>query len=419
MSLFIKKPDADNFEINESVLLKLSQSYGTPSYFYDASRIASQYERLNASFRKQSIDLRVHYSVKASSSLGLLKYLRGLGAFFDVVSGGELERCLEIGASGNEIVFSGVGKSKSEIIKALENDILQFNVESESELILIEDCARNMKKCANIALRINPNIDALTHEYITTGTYDSKFGVSVDEAEFLYLRYKDNPNVKWVGLDMHIGSQLTEKAPIIQALKRFTAFAKSLEEHGLFLKNLDIGGGLGVNYNADKIISPEEFAALVANELATLNLDNRNIIMEPGRFLVAESGILMTEVLHVKRLNQKVYAIIDAGITELMRPSLYGAYHHIEVLNSQEKEFENVNVVGPICESSDYFAKNRSLPKLKQGDLLAVFNCGAYASSMSHTYNTRGRAPEVLVFDDKEIVLRRRELKEDLFALEI
>jgi len=405
--------------LNHSKLRELNSKYGSPCYLYDASKIQNQYERLISSFKAQSIDLKIHYSVKASSSLGLLKFLKTLGSSFDVVSGGELERCLRIGAAGSNIVFSGVGKTKAEIELAVKSDILQFNVESASELEIIEAVAEELGKEARIAIRINPNIDAMTHEYITTGTYDSKFGISVDEAQFLYLRYQNHKLLKWVGLDMHIGSQLTERKPITQALKRFATFAKFMMKQGIELKNFDIGGGLGINYKDDAIITPEEFAKMVAKELRGFDLTKHQVIMEPGRFIVAEAGVLLTEVVHLKRLNHKVYAIVDSGITELMRPSLYGAYHEIELIGDKGTEFESTDVVGPICESSDYFAKGRNLPKLKRGDLLAIHNCGAYASSMSHTYNTRGRAPEVLVFDDKEVVLRRRETKEDLFALEI
>ena len=411
-----------NLQLDQAKLKSLSKKYGSPAYFYDAQFIANQYKRLNESFLKLGTSLRSHYSVKASSSLGLLKYLKDMGASFDVVSGGEIERCLAVGATGENIVFSGVGKTKQEIELAISNEILQFNVESSSELELIEQTAKELGKKANVALRINPNIDALTHEYITTGTYDSKFGVSVEEAEFMYLKHQDNPHLNWTGLDMHIGSQLTEKKPIIQALRCFATFAKSLKDQGLHLQNLDIGGGLGINYKDDPVISPEDFAKLVTKELKVLNLKEHTLIMEPGRFIVAEAGVLTTEVIHIKRLNRKVYAIVDSGMTELMRPSLYSAYHEIVNLSAENRSpdlgSESVDVVGPICESSDYFAKDRNLPKVQQGDILLIKNCGAYASSMSHTYNTRPRAPEILVFDDKEVVLRRREEIKDLFALE-
>lgn len=414
MRLFSKEDQ--RWSLDHERVTELAKKFSTPLYLYDADRISFQFNRLKNSFSSLGIDADLHYSVKASSTLGLLGFLKKQGAKFDVVSGGELLRCVEVGATGEDIVFSGVGKTREEIEIALDQNILQFNVESASELELISSCAEKRKQVARVALRINPDVDAMTHEFITTGTYGSKFGISVEEAHFLYQRHRDNPNLKWVGLDMHIGSQLTEVEPIRKALKRFALFVKDLEAEEIKISQLDIGGGLGVNYKDDKIISPEDFAKIVSEEFTGLDLvDQYKLILEPGRFIVAESGVLVTEVVHMKRLNRKVYAICDSGLTELMRPSLYGAYHEIEVIgykgssNSSESS-ASVDIVGPICESTDYFAKDRNLPELKTGDLIVIHNCGAYASSMSHTYNTRARAPEVLVNPAaEEELIRKRE----------
>lgn len=430
MKLFDHDSEGRVWSLEHDRVTELARSYGTPLYLYDSHRVQHQFHRLKDSFSKLGLNADLHYSVKASSTLGILAFLRKQGAKFDVVSGGELLRCLEVGATGEDIVFSGVGKTQEEIELALRHKILQFNVESASELDLISACAEKGGQAARVALRINPDVDALTHEFITTGTYGSKFGVSIEEAHFLYQRHRDNPNLEWVGLDMHIGSQLTEVGPIRKALQRFALFVQDLEANNIQISNLDIGGGLGVNYKDDKVISPEEFAGIVAEEFQELDLAKRyNLILEPGRFIVAESGVLVTEVVHIKRLNRKVYAICDSGLTELMRPSLYGAFHEIEVIEDASQSSDktsatsshvSVDIVGPICESTDYFAKDRNLPELKRGDLIAIHNCGAYASSMSHTYNTRARAPEILVHPDTdETLIRKRESFANLIQNEV
>jgi len=406
--------------LNVALIEKLAARHGTPYYVYDVARIATQLTTLREAFGRQKLAFDIHYSVKANSNLHVLKVLRDQGCAFDVVSGGELRRCLHIGAKGSEIVFAGVGKTAEEITLALDADIRQFNIESTSELELIKKVALERKKRARVALRINPDIDALTHEFITTGTHDSKFGISLEDAETILLRDKSTPEIEWVGIDMHIGSQLTDETPILQALKRLAAFVKSIDAKGIHLQNLDIGGGLGIAYRGEKVISAPRFAELVAEGLSPLDLSRHTLILEPGRFLVGESGLLVTRVQHLKSQHHKSFAIADAGMTELMRPALYGAHHEISLVSTRAPgENKSVDIVGPICESSDTFAKDRLIPAPEQGDLLALRNCGAYAASMGHTYNTRGRIPEILIEATGPRLIRRRETFEDLVRLEI
>lgn len=407
-------------KLNVALIEELAKRHGTPFYAYDLAKLETQLATLRKAFADAGLAFSIHYSVKANSNLTLLKKLRERGCAFDVVSGGEIRRCLQIGASGQEIVFAGVGKTAEEIDLALRAEIRQFNIESPSELELIKERARALGLRAKIALRINPDIDALTHEYITTGTHNSKFGISLDEATLIYLRERHTPEVEWVGIDMHIGSQLTDEAPILKSLQRFAAFVKSLSAQGVHLQNLDIGGGLGIAYKGERVIPASRFAELVAEGLADIDLSQHTLIVEPGRFLVGECGLLITRVQHIKRQHLKRFAIADAGMTELMRPALYGAHHEISLVSDRpEATAKSVDVVGPICESSDSFAKDRLIPMPEQGDLLALRNCGAYASSMAHTYNTRGRAPEILVeASGATTLIRRRENFEDLIRLE-
>ncbi len=411
--------NGDLRNLNVPLIEELAVRYGTPYYAYDMTMIESQLATLRAAFAAVSLPFQIHYSVKANSNLALLDRLRVQGCAFDVVSGGELRRCLHVGAKGSEIVFAGVGKTTEEIETALAAEIRQFNVESTSELELIKATARRLGRRARVALRINPDIDALTHEYITTGTHNSKFGISIDEATLIYLQERNTPEIEWVGLDMHIGSQLTDEGPILQSLKRFAAFVKILSEQGMHLQNLDIGGGLGIAYRGEKVIPARRFAELVAEGLASIELSRHTLIVEPGRFLVGEAGLLVTRVQHLKFQHQKRFAIADAGMTELMRPALYGAFHEISLVSIRSASPNaSVDIVGPICESSDSFAKDRLIPMPEQGDLLALRNCGAYAASMAHTYNTRGRAPEILVEASGAKLVRRRENFLDLIRLE-
>lgn len=416
--------------IDSNLLKEWATKFSTPYYVYDADLIVSQFERLKKAFASQKLPIQIHYSVKANSNLSLLKLLHQQGSRFDVVSGGEIQRCLKIGAKGNDLVFAGVGKSASEIDLALKNSLLQFNVESADELQLIAERANALGCVAPVALRINPDVDALTHAYITTGTYNSKFGLAIPEALRLYQLGLQNRSIKWVGLDMHIGSQMTEEAPILKAIECFAAFVIQLKGLGIELQNLDIGGGLGVAYKDEQVISPERFAELVAQGFASQGLNSEslksyNLLIEPGRILVAEAGQLISRVQAIKDLGSKCFVIVDAGMSELMRPTLYSAHHEIHVIPTSSKplntNLRSVDVVGPICESSDFLAKDRSLPMPHIGDLIAVQNCGAYGSSMSHTYNTRGRCPELLwkSKDQKIELIRRRELIEDLLRLEI
>jgi diaminopimelate decarboxylase len=407
---------------NSVDLTQLAERYGTPLYVYDGVGIAEQVKRLSGAFRKQGIEARLHYSVKANSNLSVLRHLRALGCGFDIVSGGELVRTQRIGAAGSEVVFAGVGKTAAEIRAGLEGSVLQFNAESESEIELIAEEARKMNRKAPCALRINPDVDALTHQYITTGTRDSKFGISLDQAMKLYQRYRSHPHMDWVGLDMHIGSQLTEEGPILASLRKFAAFARDLLTQGFPIKNLDIGGGLGIRYRNESVISAERFAELTREGLEGLPLAQLQVLMEPGRFLVGEAGVLLTKLLHVKHSAQgKVFYVVDAAVSELMRPALYGAHHEIEAVEAAGAQADKqlADIVGPICESSDCLGKERELPALQAGALMIIRNAGAYGSSMGNTYNTRRRPPEILCSESESKLVRRADTYEDLLRTEL
>jgi diaminopimelate decarboxylase len=398
----------------------IAEKWGTPLYVYSERKILQQIEVLRKAFAKHKLKCKLHYSVKANPLLGILSVVRQSGEAFDTVSVGEIKRCLRIGATASEIVFSGSGKSIEEVDFAIQNEIKMINVESESELLDIIARARVLGKKANVALRINPDVDALTHEYITTGTYDSKFGVSVNRALNLLFRYKNDEALNWVGLDMHIGSQLTEEEPIRKALRLFATVALQLRNEGFRLKYLDIGGGLGIQYSLERVISADRFAALVSESFSSFDMSETELILEPGRFVVAESGILVGRILHKKIQSAKTFLILDAGMTELIRPALYEAHHNIlSVKKPTGGREELVSVVGPICESSDVFGNNRLIRSSNKGDLLVICDAGAYGVSMESTYNSRVRSCQVLLRESGVICeLRPRENIEDLWRSE-
>ncbi len=415
-------PEAYNalLPINGALLEKAAERYGTPLFVYSEKKIREQLSTLKSAFQKRGLPVRIHYSVKANPLLGILSLVRSAGEAFDTVSLGEMKRCLAVGARGQDIVLSGSGKSPDELDFALQHDLKMINVESESELLDLRDRAVKLGKRANVALRINPDVDALTHEYITTGTHDSKFGVSVNRALHLIFRYRDDPALCWVGLDMHIGSQLTEEEPIEKSLRLFASVVRQLLDAGLPLRHLDIGGGLGIQYNSEKVISADRFAELVSRAFSGLDLKNFEIIMEPGRYVIAESGLLLARILHRKTQSSKTFLILDTGMSELIRPALYEAQHEIlSIRDRSSTPNELVDVVGPICESSDVFGKNLLLPTMEKGELLAIQDAGAYGVSMESTYNSRPRTCQLLVKDSGEVIeIRRRETIEDLWRLE-
>jgi diaminopimelate decarboxylase len=350
------------------------------------------------------------YSVKACSTLGVLKVLADLGSGFDIVSGGELYRARRAGASLRKVVFSGLGKSDDEIAQALRARILMLNVESEAELVRIREIARQMRIAAPVALRVNPDVDARTHPAIATGLRHSKFGIPMNRAAALYRSWRGDRSLSFVGVDCHIGSQLTQVGPVRTAMRRIAGFYRALRAEGLPLEYLDAGGGLGITYQAENPPDPLRYAAAV--RAATRGL-SATLILEPGRVIVGNAGILLTRVLHRKRTHRD-FVVVDAGMNDLLRPALYGAYHAIVPVDRTPRGRIRADVVGPVCESTDAFARDRAVPALESGDLVAIMSAGAYGMSMASNYNSRPRPAEVLTHGKRFTVVRRRETVSDL-----
>jgi diaminopimelate decarboxylase len=391
----------------------LCREYGTPLYLYSASTLKRHYHAFDSAFA--GIAHLICYSVKANSNLSVLKILAQEGAGMDIVSGGELFRALRAGVPAGKIVFSGVGKKTGEIQEALLADILMFNVESVQELERINAVAGELGKTARISLRINPDVDPKTHPYISTGLKDNKFGLSRTEALEAYALALKLPHVEPVGLDCHIGSQLTELSPFLEALERLKVFYDQIRELGVHVEYLDLGGGLGITYDEEEPPHPAELGRELVAALQGMDV---TLILEPGRVIAGNTGILVTEVQYTKTNEGKNFVIVDAGMNDLIRPSLYDAYHRITPVRERGGKEIMVDVVGPVCESGDFLARDRSLPPVSQGDLLAVFSAGAYAFAMSSQYNSRGRAAEVMVEKDRHVLVRRRETYHDLMVLE-
>jgi diaminopimelate decarboxylase len=392
---------------------KIVEEVGTPVYIYSARTIKRHFKVFDTAFKE--VSHLVCYSVKANSNIAVLRLLGNLGAGADIVSGGELKRVLKAGISPQKVVFSGVGKTPEEIEFALFQNILMFNVESEEELFLIGEIAKRLKKKARFSLRVNPNVDPKTHPYISTGLKKNKFGIPEEEVIKLYESTKENPYLEAVGMDAHIGSQLTSISPFVEALSRLKKLWKELESLGFELKYLDLGGGLGIVYKDEEPPMPEEYAKAIIKEAKELNAI---LILEPGRVIVGNAGILVTRVLYKKKNNEKNFVIVDAGMNDLIRPAFYDAYHQIIPVEEKNGKKEVVDVVGPICESGDFFAKERELTEVSSGDLLAIMSAGAYGFVMSSNYNTRPKPPEILVIDDKFYIIRRRETVEDILSFE-
>ncbi len=392
---------------------EIVSSVGTPVYIYSARTISRHFRVFDEAF--SGVSHLVCYSVKANSNVAILRLLARLGAGADIVSGGELARALKAGIPADKIVFSGVGKTPDEMKAALEAGILMFNVESLDELEVLSEVASSLGKRAPFALRVNPNVDPKTHPYITTGLKKNKFGIPEEQAIEAYKKTKDHPFLYPIGLDAHIGSQLTSVSPFVDALKRLKAIWEEVISFGIELKYLDMGGGLGIVYRDEEPPPPKEYAEALIREAKELSA---TLILEPGRVIVGNAGVLITKVLYTKENGFKKFVIVDAAMNDLIRPSLYQAYHEIIPVEEKDGGKEVVDVVGPICESGDFFARERKLPVLKRGDLLAIMSAGAYGFVMSSNYNSRLRPPEVLVDGDKFYVIRRRESIFDLLALE-
>ncbi|MFH1397040.1 MAG: diaminopimelate decarboxylase [Candidatus Omnitrophota bacterium] len=402
----------------ENVNVKdLAEKFGTPLYVYSYKTLIDHFLKLKTAFRE--IKPIICYSVKANSNLAILKALVDKGAGLDIVSGGELFRALKAKCPPERIVYASVGKTDREIEEAIKKGILLFNVESLPELENINRVAKKLNKITKVAIRINPDVEANTHHFITTGKITNKFGIDLNNATKILSLRRKLLNINICGLHMHIGSQITKGAPFVQALKKVISFISALQRNGVKLEFLNMGGGLGIIYDQETPQTAQEFAAKVLPILKKINL---KIIFEPGRFIVGNAGILVTKVLYIKGTPVKKFIIVDAGMNDLIRPALYEAYHNIlpvEGIGKGIGKVEKVDVVGPICESGDFLAKDRLLPCVKAGDYLAVMSAGAYGFSMSSNYNSRRKAAEVMVRKNKSRVIRRRDTYQDLIMKEI
>lgn len=393
---------------------QLSEEFGTPLYIYSRATLERHWHAFDSALGKHPH--LICYAVKANSNIGILNVMAKLGSGFDIVSQGELERVLEAGGEASKVVFSGVAKSRAEIMRALEVGIRCFNVESVAELHHINQIAGEMGKVAPISLRVNPDVDAHTHPYISTGLKENKFGVSVDEAREVYKLAATLPHVKITGMDCHIGSQLTELQPFLDATDRLIRLIEQLKEDGITLKHLDLGGGLGVTYTDETPPHPSDYAAALLNKLK--DYEDLEIILEPGRAITANAGILVAKVQYLKSNESRNFAITDTGMNDMIRPALYEAYMNIiEIDRTLEREKTIYDVVGPVCETSDFLGKQRELA-IAEGDYIAQRSAGAYGASMSSNYNSRPRTAEVLVDGDKAHLIRRRENLSELWALE-
>ena len=395
-------------------LERIAREVGTPAYVYSLATLKRHFKVFDQAFSK--VRHIVCFSVKANSNLALLRAFAKEGSGFDIVSGGELFRALKVGADPTKIVFSGVGKKREEIEYALNSGILMFNVESEQELIALNDIASSMGKRAPISLRVNPDVDPQTHPYISTGMKKAKFGVDIKKSLETYRKAVSLRNVEVVGVDCHIGSQLTSITPFVDALAKVREYldrvlAGEMKKEGAQIRYLDLGGGLGINYHDETPPSPDEYAKAIVEGLEGLDV---TLILEPGRVIVGNAGILLTEVQYIKETDSKNFVIVDGGMNDLIRPALYGSYQAIQPVVENRAQKIVADVVGPICESGDFFAKDREIPRPQRGDLLAIMSAGAYGFTMASNYNSHPKPPEVLVDGDQYYVIRRRESFDDL-----
>lgn len=391
---------------------ELANKYQTPYYVYDFDHITGQYEELKGAFKARKSLLA--YAVKANSNLSVIKHLADLGAGADCVSIGEVKRALRVGVQPYKIIFSGVGKIDSEIKEALELGILMINVESAAELDRVEIIAKELGVVARISIRVNPNIDPQTHPYISTGLHENKFGVDIDTAKRMYIQCKNSASLDPTGIHCHIGSQLTQLEPIKESVKIVADLVNNLAAIKIDLSFFDVGGGLGIVYDDETLIDTNEYAQSILECLFGLDI---TIVCEPGRFLVGNSGVFVSKVLYEKVNGEKRFVIVDGAMNDLIRPSLYDAYHKVEVLNGN-KELSDCNLVGPVCESGDFFAKNIDLPQTEHNDLVAIYSAGAYCFTMASNYNTRNKVAEIAVENGQDRLIRKRETFEDLIALE-
>jgi diaminopimelate decarboxylase len=391
----------------------LVSKYKTPLYIYDFDYMTAQYNELKEAFKGRKSILA--YAVKANSNLSVVKHFAKMGSGADCVSIGEVRRAFLAGIPAYKIIFSGVGKTDDEITEAIEKDILYINVESDAELARVEMMAKKLGKVSRISVRVNPNIDPKTHPYISTGLHDNKFGVDLGTAKRMYIMANNSEYLDPIGIHFHIGSQLTELEPIRESSEIVADLVRSLAGIQIELKFFDIGGGLGIKYNDETTIKPYDYAQAILGTLTALDL---TVLCEPGRFLTANAGYFVSRVLYEKQNGKKKFVVIDGAMNDLLRPALYSAYHKIEAITDSKEETCLVDIVGPVCESGDFFAKNYPLPKLEHNDLVVVHSAGAYGFGMGSNYNTRGRSAEVALESGNDRLIRRRETFEDLIALE-
>jgi len=400
-------------------LTRIAKEVGTPAYVYSLATLKRHFNVFDQAFAR--VPHIVCFSVKANSNLALLRAFAKAGSGFDIVSGGELFRALKAGGDPKKVVFSGVGKKKEEIEYALKTGILMFNVESEDELTALNEIAGGIGMKAPISLRINPDVDPQTHPYISTGMKKAKFGVEIKRSVETYRKATSMPNLQVVGVDCHIGSQLTSVAPFVDALAKVREYLDrvlvgTLRKEGAQIKYLDLGGGLGISYKDEMPPHPEEYANAIIKGLEGLDV---TLILEPGRVIVGNAGVLLTEVQYLKETDEKKFVIVDGGMNDLIRPALYGSYQAIQPVVENRSEKIVADVVGPICESGDFFAKDREIARPRRGDLLAVMSAGAYGFTMASNYNSHPKPPEILVDGDQYHVVRARESFEDLIRGEV
>ncbi len=392
---------------------QIAERYGTPCYVYSRAAITDTYRAFDAAFGAR--DHLICYAVKANSTLGVLNVLARLGSGFDIVSGGELTRVLAAGGDPRQVVFSGVGKTAEEMQQALMADILCFNVESEGELARLDAVAARTGKSAVVSLRVNPDVDPRTHPYIATGLKENKFGIPYEDALALYRRARDLAHIRIAGIGCHIGSQLTSVAPFVAALDKVLELVDRLQAEGIALTHVDIGGGLGIRYRDEAPPAVADYARAL-----TARLGNRplKLLLEPGRALVGQAGVLVTRVEYLKHGREKNFAVVDAAMNDLLRPALYDAWHEVQPVKESSTRSKAYDIVGPVCESGDFLARARALA-LAEGDLLAIMTAGAYGMSMSSNYNTRPRAAEVMVDGGEMHLIREREAVSELMAREM
>jgi diaminopimelate decarboxylase len=405
-SILIKKKD--KFFVEDVCIESIIERFGTPTYIYSKQRIVDNFKNLESAFK--NVDHLICFAVKANSNLAILNLLAKNGAGFDIVSGGELKRVIAADGDPKKIVFSGVGKTSEEIKLAIENNILAFNIESEDELIRIQEIAKSLNKKASVSIRVNPDVNANTHPYISTGLKENKFGVSEESALNLYKKAKTMDSILIKGIDCHIGSQITDLKPFEDSVKKLIALIDKLELEGIKIKHMDIGGGIGIRYEDEKTIVFDDYAKAVSTLTKGRGF---KILLEPGRIIMADAGVILTKVEYVKKTQDKNFAIIDTAMNDLMRPSLYGAFH--KILNASEtSEKESVfDIVGPICETGDFIGKDR-LISIEPNNILVIMDTGAYGMSMSSNYNSRPRLYELMIDKDNVHIIREKESFDDL-----